>query len=86
MHSEKNKSEQYLRNAVGQVNAALKMVEEDRYCVDISHQVLAAIALLKKANQEILRNHMYHCVKESFETNSDEKIEEVLMLVNKITG
>ena len=39
-----------LKTARGQVDGILRMVEEDRYCIDVSKQVLATIALLKKAN------------------------------------
>jgi len=74
-----------LKNAQGQLNAALKMAEDGRYCVDISYQVLASIALLKKANNALLKEHMEHCVSEAFvEGNGDEKIEEVLKLFNKM--
>lgn len=75
----------YLKNAQGQVNAAIKMAENERYCVDISYQVLASIALLKKANNALLKEHMKHCVTEAFEDgNGDEKINEVLELFNKM--
>ena len=37
------------------------MVEEDRYCVDISNQILATQALLKRINKEILEAHIRHC-------------------------
>ena len=47
------------------MNAAINMIEEERYCVDVSNQVIAAQALLKKANLLILKQHMYHCVKEA---------------------
>ena len=38
------------------------MVEEDRYCIDISHQIMASEAILKRANKEVLKAHMTHCV------------------------
>lgn len=77
----------YLKNAQGQVNSALKMAEDERYCVDISYQVLASIALLKKANDALLKMHMENCVTDAFkEGNGDEKIEEVLKLLNKMIG
>ena len=77
----------YLKNAQGQVNASIKMLEDDRYCVDVSYQVLASIALLKKANDELLKQHMEHCVADAFkEGNGKEKIDEVVNLVNKMIG
>ena len=81
------KAMKFLKNAQGQVNASIKMLEEDRYCVDVSYQVLASIALLKKANDELLKQHMEHCVADAFkEGNGQEKINEVVNLVNKMIG
>ena len=82
-----DKAMKFLKNAQGQVNASIKMLEEDRYCVDVSYQVLASIALLKKANDELLKQHMEHCVADAFkEGNGQEKINEVVNLVNKMIG
>lgn len=84
---EHKKAMKLIKNAQGQVNASLKMLEDDRYCVDVSYQVLASIALLKKANDELLKEHMEHCVTEAFqEGNGQEKIDEVVQLVNKMIG
>lgn len=81
------KAMKYLKNAQGQVNASIKMLEDDRYCVDVSYQVLASIALLKKANDELLKQHMGHCVADAFkEGNGQDKIDEVVNLVNKMIG
>lgn len=74
-----------LKNALGQVEAVIKMTEDDRYCMDISTQISAAVALLKKAQREILSNHLHSCVQESIELgNSKEKIEEINTLLKKI--
>ena len=42
-----------IKIARGQLDGILRMIEEDRYCVDISNQLLATQALLKRVNQEI---------------------------------
>ena len=47
-----------LKTARGQMDGIIKMVEEDRYCIDISTQVMAAEAMLNRANQEILAAHL----------------------------
>ena len=81
------KAMKYLKNAQGQVNASIKMLEDDRYCVDVSYQVLASIALLKKSNDELLKQHMEHCVADAFkEGNGQNKIDEIVKLVNKMIG
>ena len=61
------------------------MVEEDRYCVDISNQIMATDAILRKANKEILRAHMKCCVKDALETGQeDKKIDELIDMIDKI--
>ena len=55
MRADKAKVSRLLKTARGQIDGILKMIEEDRYCIDISNQVLAAEAMLKKANREIIK-------------------------------
>jgi DNA-binding FrmR family transcriptional regulator len=46
----------------GQVRGLARMVEDDRYCIDIVTQIAAARAALRKVEEEILREHVAHCV------------------------
>ncbi|MFR6344126.1 MAG: metal-sensing transcriptional repressor, partial [Christensenellales bacterium] len=46
-----------LKTARGQIDGLLRMVDEDRYCLDISTQLLATQAILQRANEEVLRAH-----------------------------
>lgn len=46
----------------GQVRGLARMVEEDRYCIDIVTQIGAARAALRRVEEEILREHVAHCV------------------------
>lgn len=77
-----------LKTARGQIDGILRMVDEDRYCVDISNQLLATEALLKKTNRLVLEAHLRGCVYESFATgvDVDQKISEILKLLDKIAG
>ncbi len=77
---------QSLKIAKGQIEAILRMVDDDRYCIDISTQLLATEALLKKTNKIVLEAHLKGCVREAFEANADvdKKIEEVLRVVDKL--
>jgi len=76
-----------LKTARGQVDAVLRMIEDDRYCIDVSKQILAAVALLKKANIVILKQHMNTCVKEAFVADKGaEKIEEIGLILEKYIG
>lgn len=74
-----------VRTARGQLDGVLKMIEEDRYCVDISNQLLAAMAIIKKANREIIRAHLGCCVREAIESgDADQKISELTSLLEKL--
>jgi DNA-binding FrmR family transcriptional regulator len=76
-----------LKNARGQVDASIRLLEEDRYCIDVSKQILAAAALLKKANLVVLRQHMDTCVKEAVNGGKgQEKIEEITMILERYLG
>ena len=46
----------------GQVRGLARMVEEDRYCIDIVTQISAVRAALRRVEEEILREHISHCV------------------------
>ncbi|MFO7887611.1 MAG: metal-sensing transcriptional repressor [Eubacteriales bacterium] len=84
MQADKKKILRYLKTTKGQIEGIIKMVEDDRYCVDISTQVLAVQALLKKANNEVLRSHINNCVKEAFdEGNGEEKVDELMNIFDK---
>ena len=74
-----------LKIARGQLVGILQMVKEDRYCVDISNQILATQALLRSANQQILQAHIRTCVREALQTDADNpKLEEALKLLEKM--
>lgn len=73
-----------LKTSKGQLEGILKMVEDDRYCVDISKQILSVQAQLKKANLKIIDQHIKHCVKQAFsEGHGDEKVDEIIQLLDK---
>ncbi len=75
---------QKLKTAQGQLAGVLKMVEDERYCVDISKQLLAIQALIKKANNEVLRGHIKTCVVDAVQNGEgEEKISEIFELIEK---
>jgi len=51
-----------LNRIEGQVRGLGRMVEEDRYCIDVVTQISAVRAALRRAEEEILRDHVAHCV------------------------
>lgn len=51
-----------LKRVEGQVRGCTRMVEEDRYCIDILTQLRAARAALARVEAEMLKNHLSHCI------------------------
>ena len=85
MQADKATVTRLLKTARGQIDGILKMVEEDRYCIDISNQVMAAEAMLRKTNREIIKAHMKGCIKDALENGDDDKkIDEFLEILDKI--
>jgi DNA-binding FrmR family transcriptional regulator len=74
-----------LKTARGQLDGIIKMVEDDRYCLDISQQVSAADAMLRRVNKEILSAHLKHCV-EHAQTDAErsEKIDEFVNTLGRL--
>ncbi len=86
MQADKEKVGRLLKTARGQLDGILKMIEEDRYCIDISNQIMATEAILHKANREVLHAHIDMCVKEAIEVGDVEnKLKEVRDIVDKLT-
>lgn len=74
-----------LKTAKGQLEGIINMVEEDRYCIDISNQVLATRALLERVNRTIIEGHIEGCILDAAATGSDEERKEKMVeLLNTI--
>ena len=85
MMADHQKITRLLKTARGQLDGILKMVEEDRYCLDISQQVLATEALLNRVNKEILAAHLKHCVQEAgTDAERAQKIDEFTETLGRI--
>ena len=71
-----------LNKIEGQVRGINRMLEEDRYCIDILHQVQATKAALTKVETALLRDHASACVDEALQKGSlDEQREKIVELV-----
>lgn len=72
----------------GQIEGLINMVDEDRYCIEISDQVLAAIGLLKSVNKEVINAHLEGCVVKALNSSNEEeikaKIDEISTTLNKL--
>ena len=85
MNKDKVQAIQSLKTSKGQIEGIIKMLDEGRYCIDISNQIIAAQSLLKKANMLILKQHLNHCVKDAFINNTgEEKVDEIMEILTKL--
>jgi CsoR family transcriptional regulator, copper-sensing transcriptional repressor len=71
----------------GQVRGLSKMVEEDRYCIDIVTQISAVRAALRRVEEEVLRDHVAHCVEHAITSGNKadqrEKIAELIAVIGR---
>ena len=85
MKADKTQVTRLLKTARGQIDGILKMIEEDRYCLDISHQLMATEAIIKKANKEIIGAHMKHCVHDALSSDdASAKIDEMIKVLDQL--
>lgn len=68
----------------GQVRGIKRMVEESAYCPDILIQVSAINAALNAFNRELLSNHIRTCVADGIRNGDDEKIDELVLTLQKL--
>jgi DNA-binding FrmR family transcriptional regulator len=71
----------------GQIRGLSRMVEEDRYCIDIVTQITAVRAALRRVEEEILRDHVANCVEHAIASGNKadqrRKIEELMTVVSR---
>ncbi|MCI1723381.1 MAG: metal-sensing transcriptional repressor [Lachnospiraceae bacterium] len=85
MMADPEKISRLVKTARGQLDGVLRMIDEDKYCIDICNQLMAADSIIRKANNEILRAHMKGCVKTAMEEGrGDEKIDELIGIIEKL--
>lgn len=73
-----------LKRIEGQVRGLEKMVENDSYCIDIFTQVSAITAALNSFNKVLLANHVRTCVMEDIQEGREEKLEELVAVMQKL--
>lgn len=74
-----------LRRIEGQVRGLSKMVEEDRYCIDVITQVAAARAALERVSLLLLQDHISHCVAEAIQAGEGaDKVKELSAAVERM--
>ena len=77
-----------LKTARGQLDGILRMVEDDRYCIDISTQLMATESLIARINADVLKAHIEGCVRTAAAAGppeeKDEKIAEIARVIDKL--
>jgi|SRR6516165_3709359 len=77
-----------LNRIEGQVRGLAKMVDEDRYCIDIVTQISAVRTALRRVEEEILRDHVAHCVEHAINSGDKadqrRKIAELMEVVGRV--
>jgi DNA-binding FrmR family transcriptional regulator len=76
-----------LRRIEGQVRGVTRMVEEDRYCIDVLTQIRAARAALVRVESELLKGHLDHCIEDAIvsgnEAEQRKKASELIELLER---
>jgi DNA-binding FrmR family transcriptional regulator len=76
-----------LQRIEGQVRGIARMVDEDRYCIDIVTQISAVRAALRRLEEEILEDHVAHCVEHAIASGNKadqrRKIQELMAVVRR---
>ena len=90
MHGNKEASLKRLKRLEGQVRGVARMVEEDRYCIDILTQIAAVRAALKGVEKLVIEDHATHCIEDALSSGdrADQraKFTELLELLDKARG
>jgi DNA-binding FrmR family transcriptional regulator len=73
-----------LRRICGQVDGVERMIEDDRYCIDVLTQISAAQAALDKVALGLLDDHTRHCVLEADEEEREDRAEEMMAAVGRL--
>lgn len=73
-----------LKRIEGQVRGIEKMVEDDRYCIDILTQVSAIQSALTAFNKELLADHIHTCVVDDVRAGKEEALDELVTTLQKL--
>ncbi|GAB4074036.1 metal-sensing transcriptional repressor [Barrientosiimonas marina] len=85
-YEEKQAVSNRLKRIEGQVRGIQKMIEQDRYCIDILVQINAINAALKKVGFSVAERHMKHCVSNAVQTGEgNEAIDELMQVMKQFS-
>lgn len=77
-----------LNRIEGQVRGLARMVEDDRYCIDVVTQISAVQAALRRAEEAVLRDHVAHCVEHAIvsgdKDDQRQKVAEIMDVLERV--
>ena len=85
MKNNKQRSVVNFKKAQSHIGKIIKMIEEDKYCIDIMQQNLAVMGLLKSVHKSIMETHLNSCFKHAMETASEKKKQKMIEEILKVT-
>jgi len=85
MTPQKEKALINFKKASTLLSRIIKMVEDDKYCIDIMQQNLAVIGMLKSSHQMLMENHLNTCFKSAVQSNNKTKKKEMIDEILKVT-
>ena len=85
MTNQKEKTLINFKKAQSLISKIIKMIEANKYCIDIMQQNLAVIGLLKSAHQLLMENHLNTCFKTAMKTRNGKRIQEMIDEILKVT-
>ena len=88
MMADHDKVLRLLKTARGQLDGIIKMVDDDRYCIDISNQLMATESLIARINADVLKAHIEGCVRSAVEAGDErqkaDKLAEIESVIDKL--
>lgn len=85
MKNQKQKTLINFKKAQSLISSIIKMIEDDKYCIDVMQQNLAALGLLKSAHQMLMENHLNTCFKNAVSSKNNKKKQEMTNEILKVT-
>ncbi len=86
--STRGKAIDRLKRIEGQVRGVVRMLEEDRYCMDILAQTRSIMAAMRKVEDQVMESHLQTCVREAMESGDEkertDKVNEVMTVLSGI--
>lgn len=73
-----------LKTAKGHIEGIIRMMEDNRYCIDISNQLFAVEAIIRKNNKAVLKAHILSCVRHASANGDEEKFKELTSLIDTV--